>query len=71
MRRGKIAKNNMELYTWKDLNVGIDIELNGTVYHLTDCDEFTKVWILDTLIKYKDMLYMGEIRNSWLPKASN
>lgn len=43
VRRGKIPKNNMELYSWKDLNIGIDIEVNGVMYHLTDCDEFTKV----------------------------
>ena len=32
----------MDYYTWKDMNIGIDIEFNGIVYHITDCDPFTK-----------------------------
>lgn len=44
MRRGTIPKNlNGEHYYWKDLNIGIDIELFGIVYHITDCDDFTRV----------------------------
>lgn len=43
MRRGKIPKNiSGEPYSWKDLNIGIDIELNGIVFHITNCDEYTK-----------------------------
>ncbi|KAJ6636335.1 EF-hand domain-containing protein 1 [Pseudolycoriella hygida] len=43
VRRGKIPKNlNGEFYYWKDLNIGIDIDLFGIVYHITDCDEFTR-----------------------------
>lgn len=46
VRRGKVPKNTrMEYYTWKDLNIGIDLELNGVVYHLCDCDEFTKEFL--------------------------
>jgi len=31
---------------WKDLNVGINIAVYGKVFHLYDCDKFTKVYIL-------------------------
>lgn len=41
-RRAKIQKNTRgEFYTWKDFNIGIDLEINGTVYHITECDPFT------------------------------
>lgn len=44
VRRSKIPKNlNGEFYYWKDLNIGIDIDMFGIVYHITDCDQFTKV----------------------------
>lgn len=28
---------------WKDLNVGLDVEMFGRIYTLIDCDSFTKV----------------------------
>lgn len=44
VRRGKVPKNDKyDFYTWKDLNIGIDIDLYGIVYHTTDCDDYTKV----------------------------
>lgn len=29
---------------WKDLNIGIDLEIFGISYHLTDCDKATRVY---------------------------
>lgn len=30
-------------FSWKDLNIGIELKIFGIVFHLTDCDSFTKV----------------------------
>lgn len=47
MRRGKIAKNAAAgvLYSWKDFNVGVEVELNGIVFRITDCDVFTREFL--------------------------
>jgi EF-hand domain-containing protein 1 len=47
LRRGKIAKNASVgiFYTWKDLNIGVDIELGGIVYHVADCDAYTREFL--------------------------
>ncbi|XP_055388242.1 EF-hand domain-containing protein 1-like [Condylostylus longicornis] len=42
VRRGKVSKNSIDYYSWKDLNIGIDIEINDFIFHITDCDQFTK-----------------------------
>lgn len=50
MRRGKIAKRSLAVgagnfYTWKDFNVGKEVELHGIVFHITDCDAFTHEYL--------------------------
>jgi len=46
VRRGKISKKSPEsFYSWKDFNIGKDIELNGIVFHISDCDEFTREFL--------------------------
>lgn len=47
VRRGKISKASQPgmYYTWKDFNVGNDVELNGIVFHITDCDAFTREYL--------------------------
>lgn len=46
MRRGKVVKNSTgAYYTWKDFNIGIDMEMQGIVLHITDCDPFTKEYL--------------------------
>lgn len=45
VRRGRALRTNTEYYTWKHLNIGCDLELNGTVYHLCDCDAFTREFL--------------------------
>ncbi|XP_037039126.1 EF-hand domain-containing protein 1-like [Bradysia coprophila] len=55
VRRGKIPKNiNGEYYYWKDLNIGIDIDLFGIVYHITDCDEFTRDFMIAQGVELND-----------------
>ena len=48
MRRSKIAKNaslGTSFYTWKDFNIGIDIDLCGIRYRIADCDKFTREFL--------------------------
>lgn len=49
VRKGKIPKYGHEngvYISWKDLNVGIDLPINGIVFHIVDCDLFTKEYLL-------------------------
>ncbi|XP_053694812.1 EF-hand domain-containing protein 1-like [Sabethes cyaneus] len=56
VRRGKIIKNCLgETYSWKDLNIGIDLEIHGYVFHLTNCDAFTKEFLLSNGIELNQM----------------
>ncbi|CAK9816565.1 EF-hand domain-containing protein 1 [Anthophora plagiata] len=46
VRRSKIEKNvNGDTFHWKDFNVGIDVCIHGVVYHIIDCDLFTKEFL--------------------------
>ncbi|KOC65488.1 EF-hand domain-containing protein 1 [Habropoda laboriosa] len=46
VRRNKIVKNvNGDTFHWKDFNVGVDICIYGIVYHIIDCDVFTKEFL--------------------------
>lgn len=38
-------------YTWKDFNIGIDIEIQGIVFHITNCDNYTKDFLLSNGIE--------------------
>lgn len=52
VRRGKVQKSiHGPYYTWKDFNIGIDIEMQGFVFHITDCDPFTKEYLLSNGIE--------------------
>ena len=43
MKRHLVPKpGGIASYTWKDLNVGIDIDFYGRVFRIIDCDEFTR-----------------------------
>ncbi|CAB1459901.1 unnamed protein product [Pleuronectes platessa] len=41
-------------YQYKDLNLGIDLDLYGVNYHITDCDEFTKEFMASEGIPLND-----------------
>ncbi|KAG8229672.1 hypothetical protein J437_LFUL010004 [Ladona fulva] len=46
VRRNKIVKNDLgDTYTWKDFNIGIDICIYGIVYHIVNCDAYTKEYL--------------------------
>ncbi|KAF1371829.1 hypothetical protein PFLUV_G00273430 [Perca fluviatilis] len=43
IKRQRLPKNARgEHYQWKDLNIGMDLEVYGVKYHITQCDVFTK-----------------------------
>ncbi|XP_070705893.1 EF-hand domain-containing protein 1 [Pempheris klunzingeri] len=43
IKRQRLPKNERgEHYQWKDLNLGMDLEVYGVKYHITHCDPFTK-----------------------------
>jgi hypothetical protein len=47
VRRNRIPKTTPgDFWHWKDFNIGIDVTMYGVVYHIVDCDSFTKVSIL-------------------------
>lgn len=56
VRRGKISKNPAAgiLYSWKDFNVGSEVELNGIVFHITDCDIFTREFLTSNGIEVNE-----------------
>lgn len=44
IKRQRLPKNERgDHYLWKDLNLGMDLEVYGVKYHITSCDAFTKV----------------------------
>ena len=44
VRRHRISKNDQnEPYNWRDLNLGQNLAIYGTVYRICDCDRFTRV----------------------------
>ncbi|EZA47764.1 EF-hand domain-containing protein [Ooceraea biroi] len=46
VRRDRVRKSAKgDLFIWKDFNVGIDACIYGTVYHIVDCDPFTKEFL--------------------------
>ncbi|XP_076639105.1 EF-hand domain-containing protein 1 [Colletes latitarsis] len=46
VKRDKIVKNvEGDTLRWKDFNVGIDVCIYGVVYHIIDCDLFTREFL--------------------------
>ncbi|KAF3702928.1 EF-hand domain-containing protein 1 Myoclonin-1 [Channa argus] len=46
IQRQRLPKNEFgEHYQWKDLNLGMDLEVYGVKYHITQCDAFTKEFL--------------------------
>jgi len=44
IKRQRLPKNDLgEYWHWKDLNLGINVTFYGKVFHLYDCDAWTKV----------------------------
>ncbi|KAM3861068.1 EF-hand domain-containing protein 1 [Diretmus argenteus] len=43
IKRQRLPKNSRgEHYHWKDLNLGMDLEVYGVIYRITHCDAFTQ-----------------------------
>nr|XP_046229787.1 EF-hand domain-containing protein 1 [Scatophagus argus] len=43
IKRHRLPKNDRgDHYVWKDLNLGMDLEVYGVKYHIIQCDAFTK-----------------------------
>lgn len=44
LKRHKVPKveNSQDFYSWKDLNLGINLALYGRVFRVIDCDDFTR-----------------------------
>ncbi|XP_067014004.2 EF-hand domain-containing protein 1 [Anabrus simplex] len=56
VRRGKIPKNNLgDTWHWRDFNIGIDVALYGIVYHIVDCDVFTKEYLASQGVELNDV----------------
>ena len=36
------SENSQIYYTWKDLNLGINLNVYGRVFRIIDCDDFTR-----------------------------
>ncbi|CAF0958253.1 unnamed protein product [Rotaria sordida] len=46
VRRHRVSKNDQnEPYNWRDLNLGQNLAIYGTIYRLCDCDQFTREWL--------------------------
>ncbi|XP_032362525.1 EF-hand domain-containing protein 1 isoform X1 [Etheostoma spectabile] len=46
IKRQCLPKNERgDHYQWKDLNIGMDLEVYGVKYHITQCDAFTKEFL--------------------------
>ena len=47
VRRHRILKNDQhEFYNWRDLNLGENLGIYGTIYRICDCDQFTRVEVM-------------------------
>ncbi|KAL5109814.1 EF-hand domain-containing protein 1 [Taenia crassiceps] len=45
LNRQRVPKNDLgDYYTWKDLNIGINITIYGRVYRIANCDTFTQTF---------------------------
>ncbi|XP_042359448.1 EF-hand domain-containing protein 1 [Plectropomus leopardus] len=61
IKRQHLPKNDFgEHYHWKDLNIGMDLEVYGVKYHITQCDDFTKEFMESEGIVLNDPEAMPE-----------
>ena len=55
LKRHLVPKpESIETYTWKDLNVGMEINFYGRVFRIVDCDEFTRSFYANEGVKLGD-----------------
>ena len=45
MQRQQLQRHgDGDYWTWRDLHLGMNIFVNGRVYRIVNCDEFTRNW---------------------------
>uniref|UniRef100_A0A1B0D9D4 DM10 domain-containing protein n=1 Tax=Phlebotomus papatasi TaxID=29031 RepID=A0A1B0D9D4_PHLPP len=79
IRRSRITKNSSgEYYTWKDINIGSQLNLNGITFHVTGCDPFTREFMLSQGIeleeletKYTHSMYTDTVNSSQIKPQSD
>jgi hypothetical protein len=54
LKRHKVPKPSGEIYTYNDLNLGVNLDLYGRVFRIVDCDEFTKKFYADLGVAMKE-----------------
>jgi hypothetical protein len=55
VRRQRVPKNDVgDVYTWKDINVRMNLACYGRVYRLYDCDHWTREWLESEGIEVND-----------------
>ncbi|KAK1888910.1 EF-hand domain containing protein 1 [Dissostichus eleginoides] len=73
IKRQRLPRNEHgEPYLWKNLNIGMDLEVYGVKYHITQCDAFTKEFMESEGIVLNDPEPMpvdpyGQSRKNTLP----
>ena len=47
MNRQRLPKNSLGAHwSWKEINIGTDVSIYGRVFHVYDCNAWTKVCLL-------------------------
>ncbi|GAB0092344.1 EF-hand domain-containing protein 1 [Sergentomyia squamirostris] len=55
IRRSRITKSaSGDFYTWKDINIGSQLNLNGITFNVIGCDSFTKEFMLSQGIELEE-----------------
>jgi len=52
--RQRLPMQEGGFYTWRDLNLGMNIFSNGRVYRIVNCDEFTRAWYAKNEVKLSE-----------------
>ena len=53
LKRHKVPKADGSIYTHKDLDLGMSLDIYGRVFRIIDCDEFTKKFYADLGVTLK------------------
>ncbi|XP_053736475.1 EF-hand domain-containing protein 1-like [Synchiropus splendidus] len=69
LKRQRVPKNDSgDHYLWKDLNIGMDLDVYGVKYHITQCDSFTKIFLESEGILLNDPEPMPMVSHSKTPE---
>ena len=60
IKRQRLPKNDVgDHYNWKDLNLGQNVTFYGKVFHLYDCDKWTRVCLF-LCVNYRVLKIISE-----------